>query len=130
MKDVILLDSDSNATIFCNENFVKKIWDTNNSIYVDSIRDGRLAWTKKCKVPYLEEYLYDSNSMTNIISLSDITDKYKVTMDTEKEKVMVVHFPNKIVKFIQLSNRLWRFNPGPLRRSIQQHKTSIYLWRS
>ena len=111
MKDVILLDSNSNATIFCNENFVKKIWDTNNSIYVDSNRDGRLACTKQYEVPYLGEHSYNSISMTNIISLSNITNKYKVTIDTEKEKAMVVHFLNKIVKFTQLSNRLWGLIP-------------------
>ena len=111
MKDAILLDSDSNATMFCNENFAKKIWDADSSVYADSDGDGRLACTKRCEAPCLGEHLRDSNSITNIISLSDATDKHKVTMGTEKEKAMVVHFSNKIVKFAQLSNRLWGLIP-------------------
>ena len=51
--------------------------------------------------------------MTNILSLSDIIDKYRVTLDTSEERAFKVHFPRKIVKFKELSsNRLWGLIPS------------------
>ena len=47
MKDIVLLDSDSNATIFCNLKFINKIWDIEQRVKVDSNGDGRLACTKQ-----------------------------------------------------------------------------------
>ena len=53
------------------------------------------------------EHSRRSNLITSIAFLSNATDKCKVTMHAEKEKAMTVHFPRKVVKFAQLSNRLW-----------------------
>ena len=49
--------------------------------------------------------------MHNGIKLSDATDKHKVTVDDEKEKVMIVNFPSKTVKSLQLDSRLWGSRP-------------------
>ena len=40
--------------------------------------------------------------MTNIISLTDITKKSRVTMDSQKEKALVAHMDKKTVKFEQM----------------------------
>ena len=45
--------------------------------------------------------------MTNIIALSDVSERCKVTIDAEKKKSMIVHFPNKMAKFRLLDNHLW-----------------------
>ena len=50
--------------------------------------------------------------MKNILRLSDIVDKHKVTLDTSEERALRVHFPRKIVKFKELSNRLWGLIPS------------------
>ena len=57
--------------------------------------------------------------MTNIISLADIAKKYRVTMDTYKEKAINVHLPNKIVKFPQLKGGLYARKPQSEDRNYQ-----------
>ena len=37
--------------------------------------------------------------------------KFQVTMDTEKEKAFLVHLPDRIVKFKQMTNGLYGMNP-------------------
>jgi hypothetical protein len=43
--------------------------------------------------------LYNENSITNIISLKHMTDKFRVTMDSKEERALLVHMPGKIVKY-------------------------------
>ena len=43
--------------------------------------------------------------------LADMADKYRVTYDSEKERAMIVHMPDRVVKFKQLSNRLYGMDP-------------------
>ena len=50
--------------------------------------------------------------MTNIIALSNVIDKYKVIMNTEKEKAIIVYFLSKMVKFHQLYNQLQELDPA------------------
>jgi len=40
-----------------------------------------------------------------------MTSKYNVTYDSEKETAILVHMPNKIVRFRQMSNGLYALNP-------------------
>ena len=50
--------------------------------------------------------------MTNVIDISDMTDKFRVTMDSNIGKALFVHFPDKIIKFKQLNNNLYGMNPA------------------
>ena len=56
LKKLILLDSDSNATVFCEKDYVTKIWDTNKHIGVGTNGGGKLISTKKCTIPHLGEH--------------------------------------------------------------------------
>ena len=40
MKNLMLLDSDSNATVFCNPKFVDKIWDIKECVTIDTNGEG------------------------------------------------------------------------------------------
>jgi hypothetical protein len=72
---------------------------------------GPLMSTQKCEIPHLGECWYNPHSITNIIALSDMTKKFRVTMDSSKEKALLVHFPNKVVKFKQMKGGLYAMNP-------------------
>jgi hypothetical protein len=72
---------------------------------------GPLMSTQKCEIPHLGECWYNPHSTTNIIALSDMTKKFRVTMDSLKEKALLVHFPNKVVKFKQMKGGLYAMNP-------------------
>ena len=72
---------------------------------------GLLNCNQTCTVPQLGECCFNKDSITNIIALSDITDKFRVTMDTANEKAMLIHLPDRIVKFEQMSNGLYARDP-------------------
>ena len=95
LKRLILLDSDSNATIFCEEKYVNKIWDTKQSMGVGTNGNGHLISTQRCNVPLLGDHWFNKDSMTNIIALSDMTARFKVTMDSSKKKPFWCTFPTK-----------------------------------
>ena len=111
LKELILLDSDSNVTIFCEEKYVDKIWDTHQTMDVDTNGNGLIVSKKRCSVPLLGEHWFNKDSMTNIIALKDMTARFRVTMDSSREKAFLVHLPDKIVKFKQLSNEIYGMDP-------------------
>ena len=60
--------------------------------------------------------------MTNIIALSDMTSKFKVTMDSSKEKAFFVHLPDKVVKFKQMKNNLYGMDPSDPKSFISKEE--------
>ena len=121
-KKKILLDSDSNATIFFNEDYVDEIWDTNEQMEVGTNGNVHLESKQKCNIPMLGEHWFNKDSMTNIITLSDMTAKFKVTMDSSKDKVFFVHLPDKIVVFKQMDNNLYGMDPMDPNSFISKEK--------
>ena len=58
-------------------------------------------------IPHLWTHWFNSEALTNIISLANIGNKYKVTMDTSKEKAMIAHLDDRQVKFTKLPGGLY-----------------------
>lgn len=76
------------------------------------INRGVTTAKQKCYVPGVGEHQFSANSITNILSLCDIADKHRVTLDANKEKAFKVYFLKKIVKFKQSSNSSHRLFPS------------------
>ena len=87
------------------------VWDVDETMGVGTNGNGHLMSNQKCLVPHLGEHWFNSDSMTNIIAMKDMTDKYRVTMDSAVEKALFVHMPEKIVVFKQLENNLYGMDP-------------------
>jgi hypothetical protein len=104
------LDSDSTDTIFCNPNYVTNIQDTKDTIKVLT-NGGLMKSQQKCDVPHLGECWFNKDSITNIIAMCDMRNCFCIMMDTNKEAALVVHLPNKAVKFKEWSNGLYAMNP-------------------
>ena len=66
---------------------------------------------QNCDIPYINNVSYNENSITSIISMKEKTAKFCVTIDLEEELALLVHMPNNIVKFKQLSNSLYAMDP-------------------
>jgi hypothetical protein len=111
MKELILLDSDSTDTVFCNRKYVKKIRDSGEPLSINT-NGGVMKSTQKCDIQHIDNVWFNEDSMTNIIALKDMTKKFRVTMDSEEEKALLVHMPNKIVKFKEFSNGLYAMDPN------------------
>ncbi len=113
LKDLILLDSDSTDTVFCNPDYVTNIKKSDATLQILT-NGGPMNSQQKCEVPHLGECWFNKDSITNIIALCDMTSKFRVTMDSNEETALLVHFPNKVVKFKQMSNGLYAMNPTKL----------------
>jgi len=64
-----------------------------------------------CDVPFLGTVWFNKNLLTNIVSLAHMAERHNVTYDSSAKKAFFVHLPHKIVKFHQLSSRLYGMNP-------------------
>jgi hypothetical protein len=110
MRNLILLDSNSTDTIFCNENYVTNVRPSETTL--DMLTNGGPMTTDQiCDVPDLSTRWYNPDALTNIISLADLDSKCCVTYDSKKDKVLHVHLPDKIVRFPELKNGLYALDP-------------------
>ena len=122
-KHWILLDSDSNTTLFCNRDYTTKIWEDKESMSLQTNGDGKMTTNYKAHVPLIGTTWFNEESMTNIIAMADMADLYRVTMDTSEENCFLVHLQDRIIRFVQMTNRLYAMDPrDPSRYIIKQNK--------
>ena len=97
MKEDIILDSGSSTSLFCKEEFCNKI----ASISPIEIKTnvGSIFLNQKYKAPDLGPAYYDNNSLTNIIGLRDMRNKYCITYNSQKEPSFLIYTEKGIVKF-------------------------------
>jgi hypothetical protein len=111
LSDMILLDSDSTDSVFV----IRSMLQTNIRDSKDTLKiltnGGTLKTTQKCDVPDLRKCCFNKDSITNIIAMRDMRKKFCVTMDTKKEVAIIVHKPNKAIKFKEWPNGLYAMNP-------------------
>ena len=74
LKDLVLLNSDSTDTIFCNEKYVTNIKIAEQPLEIQT--NGRIMKvTKTCEIPFLGTHWFNQETITNIISLADISNE-------------------------------------------------------
>ena len=110
LKDLVLLDSDSTNTIFCNKDYVENIQEAKTPLEIQT-NGGILTVTQTCEIPHLGTHWFNQDAITNNISLADLSENHQITMDTEKEKCMIVYLNEKQVKFHQMPRGLYAHNP-------------------
>ena len=126
MRELILLDSDSTDTVFCNPKYVSNVRQSKETLSILT-NGGQITSHMKCDVPYINDVWYNEDSITNIISLKDMTNKFRVTMDSKEELTFLVHMPDKIVKFKQFANGLYAMDPNDENVSKERAKRRINL---
>ena len=69
----------------------------------------------------------NEKSMMNILSMRDVTKKFRVTLDTEVEKSINVHVSDeRVVKFKEVGNGLYIWNPEDEETKLSNKKISSY----
>ena len=98
-------------TVFCKQKYVSNIQDSDNTLSFNT-NGGLIKLHQKCDIPYINDVWYNKNRITNIISMKDMTDKFRITMDLEEELALLVHMSNNIVGFNPFSNCLYAMEPN------------------
>jgi hypothetical protein len=98
MRDWILLDNGSTVDIFCNPRLLKNIRETNVSMNI-STNGGSFTTRTKGDLKGYGEVWYHPCALTNIISLSRLARKYRVTYDSTGTGKFTVHKNNELLHF-------------------------------
>jgi hypothetical protein len=90
LREIILLDSQSTMDLFCNSALVSKTCKSTTSMRLKS-NGGTMVVTWKATMPgYNKDVWFSTRAITNIIALSNLIQKYRVTYDSDN-KMFVVH---------------------------------------
>ena len=99
LRNMLLLKSCSAVDLFCNMNVVTKICTSKNSMTVKG-NEGDLKTYKKAYVKNYGEVWFDERAITNIMSLNNVKEKFRVTYDSDRYGKFTVHKPNGVnIKF-------------------------------
>lgn len=109
IKNWILLDSESSTTIFCNKNYVLNIRQVNNILDM-STNGGPIYTNKRCTIEVfnMSEW-FNEESLTNIISFAEASDKYNITYNNKNSDMFNVHIKEYIIPFKRASNNLYYY---------------------
>ena len=110
LTDWLLLDSCSSVDLFCNPNFLQSIRPSPLPLRL-STNAGVVVTKQEADLPNYGPVWYNPRAITNVFSLGNVMDRYRVTVDSIKEHAFLVYTPNKITKFIRLTANLFAYIP-------------------
>jgi len=127
LKDLILLDTCSSKTIFCNRKYVQSIRKSDASLVLKT-NAGDFSTTQ---VAELKEWgtWFNEDSASNIFSFAEKAERYNITYDNNSEDVFVVKMKSKTIKFQKISENIYAFDPTrkkvSLLTTLQENKKSF-----
>jgi hypothetical protein len=113
LKNIILLDTQSTVDLFCNRKLVQQVSKSDKPMRVQS-NGGTIQVTHKATMRgYKHDIWFSKHALTNILSLSNLIQQYRVTYDSTAQ-TFVVHRethrkPNMLFKMH--ANGLHYFDP-------------------
>jgi hypothetical protein len=112
LKEIILLDSQSTMDLFCSNTLVDKVFKSVSTMRLKS-NGGSMLVSQKATIPgYHKEVWFSSKAITNIIALSNLTQQYRVTYDSDDSMFVVHRGPDKSdMEFRMHSSGLHYYDP-------------------
>ena len=99
LDDYVILDSGSMVNLFMNPNLVKNIKESFQTLELSTNAGSKMV-KKEADFPGFGKVWFDvRNAIANILSFTQVVQKYRVTFDSAKENAFLVHMPKGIVKF-------------------------------
>ena len=131
MKNKIILDIGSSTTLFCSKNYLKQIKTTQDPIDIRT-NGGIIQVKESYQVPQIRKSYHTKDAMTNIIGLADMRKKFRITYNSDKEAVFLVHTPPKIIQLPESSEGMYALdmeqnNNEYENNMIKNKKTQISL---
>ena len=107
----VLLDTCSTVSLFSNEKLVTNIRPCNkgNGLITQSI-GGSMRTKLVADLPNFGEVWFNPQSMANILSFAHVSNRFRITCDTEVEKSFTVHADRGPIVFKELKNGLYYYD--------------------
>ena len=90
---------------------MKDIHDSKECLLL-STNAGQSMTTQKANVPKWGEVWFNKNGIANIFCLTSMIKRHRVTFDSDKEAVFLVHTPEGVIKFIISPEGLFNHAPN------------------
>jgi hypothetical protein len=111
----LLLDSCSTVSSIQNEKFLSNIHACKpGEVMRACTNGGSQDYHKHGTLKFFPfDVFYNPTSVANILALKDVADRFQITMDTTKERAMLVHVSDdNIIKFSECGDGLYYFDTG------------------
>ena len=116
----ILIDSQSTIDIFCNGGILTKIRRVHTTIHI-RCNTGINSTNMRGRLSGYGWVRYFPEGIVNILSLSWVKEKFRVTFDSAMDNCFHVHKEGKVLKFCEATQRLYYFD------TTEQHEESTML---
>ena len=124
MKDVILLDNQTNVNFFCNPDLVEDIRETEETLIMDS-NTGRLVTNLKATLPGQGNVWFSPDGKTNTLSYALVEEDHDIDYD-KNDKAFIVHLAKgKSAKFKNHGNGLYYYKPTEKYKALVAERKRI-----
>lgn len=106
IKDWILLDNQSTVDIFCNARLLKNIREVSGTMNINT-NGGVLKTSQMGELKGYGMVWYHPEALTNILSLAKLSNKYRITYDSNGADRFTVHKKDRLIHFYKSPTGLY-----------------------
>ena len=129
-KQWVLLDSCSTVSVFCNRDLVSNVEKCAPGKSITVVTNGGVQdFDHQADLKLLPlKVHFNEDSLANIVSLSDVASMpgARVTMDTDKERAILLHYNDSVVRFEECGDGLYYVNASELLNHYNKHTVTNY----
>ena len=126
-KEWMLLDSQSTVHIFRNKELLQDIYQVQEGYGVRCYCNGGYQDTnQRGTLPGVGKVWYNEESLANILSFAKISDKYCITIDTDREQAFLVYVGQSVMRFKRSRMGLYYHDIRWGREKCKQDEVKVY----